>query len=499
MQFFSQWKNVILVVVSISLMAGITLPIISSVEPMQIFSIKKAQAQWTTLGDVQRWIQYALDKVQTFWKNYLYPALRDLAAKRLMDYITQQTLNWINNGTTPTFVGNWNQLIKDAGNIAFDSVNDYLKNNGVDLCSPFVPQIQLLLQGTRFQPQPVRCSIDNFLTNISNSTDMLKRGDWLTYSQVIMPENNPMGLYLISENRIYSEYLNQQTARVNEAVASSGFLGQKTCSDADAQQAAEGVCASQNLSDTDYKSCVNNILKSTCKSWDIKTPGDVAGKAVANAITSDTQWSANIQNFVSVVINALINKVFQRGLSNLGHGSGTSETSDITIVNDTSTVSQLQDTKNQIATYYEDVGYYLNSSDYPALQTWKDVQSLAQEGIASCTPSDDWTTEYNNVTAVVNGLQAMVDEAQTNLDELNAIDPSTLTTDQLSQQIQDAMTKFNSFHTTYQAIIDGDVEKTKQTGANMTDTQTAATKEENLLTTDLSTAPACTSPLTSHQ
>ncbi len=435
-------------------------------------------------------------KVQKYWELYVRPALRDMAAKRLTDYITQQTLDWINNGTQPTFVGNWSQLTKDAGNIAFDSVNNYLKTDGVDLCSPFVPQIQIMLQGTFMQSQPISCSIDNFLTNISNSTDMLKRGDWLTYSQAIMPENNPMGLYLISENRIYSEYLSQQTARVNEAVASSGFLGTKTCTSYGSYGSVDEI--QTMCKDSGHKNdpiCSSNpSVNTACQQWEVQTPGDVAGKAVANAITSDTLWSANIQNFTSAVINALVSKVFQKGLASL-QSSSINTDSDLAQGADPNVIANFNSVSRDWLNTYDDTIYYLNSTDYPTLQTWLDVQSLAQQGISSCSSTTEWQQEYNNVTTIVNVLQNMTNAANEGITNINQVDPAALSSAELSQQITLLSSDFSNFSSTYGILLD-EISSAKSSGS-MTRTQTVGLQEKNSLTTDLSPAPACISPLTS--
>ena len=432
--------------------------------------------------------------IQVAW-NYINtsvsPALRDLAAKKITDYITQQTLDWINNGTQPTFVGNWSQFANDAGNIAFNSVNDYLKTSGVDLCSPFVPQVQILLKGTYMSPQlPVSCSVDNFKQNISNSLNLVKNGGWISYTEAFMPDGNLIGTYISAENSFIGQAVTQKAARINEAISSSGFLGQKTCAKYDGGYTADSI--SQECGGD--KQCIEYATEQWCSSWDIKTPGDVAGKAVANAITSDTQWGANIQYFTSAIVNALISKIFKTGLSSL-QGSSITPGSDYNPTQDPNAVANFNQVTSGPSSGYQDAIYYFNSSDYPTLQVWKDVQSLAQEGTTSCTPPDDWITEYNNVTAVVNGIQTMVDEAQANLDQINGIDPATASTTDLGQAAIDIANKYQTFTNTYGSLL-GDIVSAKQDG-NMTQTQTLGLQEKDSLTTDLASAPACISPLTS--
>jgi hypothetical protein len=427
-----------------------------------------------------------MDKIQIYWKDYLYPALRDLAAKRLVDYINQQTLDWINNGTEPTFVSNWSQFASDAADIAFDSYNSYLSQYGVDLCSPFVPQLQLMLQSTFVQQQPIRCSIDDFKRNIENSLDLVKNGGWVSYTQAFMPEGNLLGMYVTAESQIIGEAISKRTAAVNEAISSSGFLGQKQCADPDIQSQAEQFCQDQPTAE-DVQGCIQLVVKENCTNWEVVTPGDVAAKAVASFISSDKDFAVNIQNFVSMVITSLINKMITRGLSSL---KGSSASSDISYPPDGGSIAQFNNTKQQISSYYEDVIYYFDSSDYPTLEIWQNVQSLAQQGIGSCVPPDNWQSKYNNVSAIVSGLQTMLDEAQANLDELNAIDMADVSMDEaFSQKVQEISAKFTSFQNTYQAFL-GDIANAKQAG-DMTDIEKIAISEKDNLTQSLTTAPDC--------
>lgn len=473
MQFFHQWKNIILAVSLISLMAGIALPILGSIGPLQLFGAKKAQAQWVTIGDIPSMIKYVIEVVKEYWRDYIYPALRDLAAKKLMDYITQQTLDWVNNGTEPTFVGNWSKFMNDAGNIAFDSVNTYLNDTGIDLCTPFAPQVSLMLRGAYASPQlPVRCSVEGFRQNLSNSKNFVQSGGWLSYNQAFMPDGNLVGMYVNSENTLIGRAASQKAARVNEAISSSGFLGQKKECVKYSDGYNSDVIAQNCSTDSDPAACVAYATQENCVSWEARTPGDVVGKAVGNAITSDTQWSANIQNFVSAVFNALVTKVFQTGLSSLT--SRESQISDYTPNSNPNSTRQLNSSKNQIATFYEDTLYYFNSDDYPVLETLNQIVSVARLGESDCVNSGVWSRRLTDAESVVNGMQTMLNEAQTNLDEINAIDPNA-DSDTITTALQDITQTFNDFQTTYQSLI-SDIQKAKQMGT-MTDTEKSARQQ----------------------
>ncbi|MEK7129357.1 MAG: hypothetical protein AAB858_03320, partial [Patescibacteria group bacterium] len=69
--------------------------------------------------DISKW---TWEKVYDYLLDKLWPALRDMVAKRIMDYIVNETVKWIQGGGKPKFIGNWEGFVKDVGDIAFDSV-----------------------------------------------------------------------------------------------------------------------------------------------------------------------------------------------------------------------------------------------------------------------------------------------------------------------------------------------------------------------------------------
>ncbi|MCL5004887.1 MAG: hypothetical protein M1170_03020, partial [Patescibacteria group bacterium] len=58
-------------------------------------------------------VKFAADKA---WKasEVIGRSLRDVIAKRIMDYIVDQTVKWIQGGGKPKFITNWNGFLKDV-------------------------------------------------------------------------------------------------------------------------------------------------------------------------------------------------------------------------------------------------------------------------------------------------------------------------------------------------------------------------------------------------
>ena len=81
--------------------------------------------------DVYKIISDVWDKIESNFAKLM----RDIIAKRILDYIVNETVKWIQGGGKPKFIGNWEGFIKDVGDIAFDSV---MKETGLaKLCTPF--------------------------------------------------------------------------------------------------------------------------------------------------------------------------------------------------------------------------------------------------------------------------------------------------------------------------------------------------------------------------
>ena len=241
------------------------------------------------------------EKIARWVKEDLVKSLRDVIAKRIIDYIVDQTIVWIQGGGQPKFVTDWDGFLKDAANIAFDQV---IKDVGLAwLCSPFKLQVQLsLLPVQRFQ-QRIDCTLDDVVKNIEDFYRDFENGGWIAYNEAWQPQNNYYGQIIMIHDELVTRTAAKTEAARNEAQAGGGFLSTKKCVLYD-----------------DYGT-------GGCLKYEIVTPGSTVGQAVASAITSDTQWAANIQSWTAALINAVINRVIKEGVGVMkgsGESSGSS-------------------------------------------------------------------------------------------------------------------------------------------------------------------------------
>ena len=226
------------------------------------------------------------EKIARWVKEDLVKSLRDVIAKRIIDYIVDQTIVWIQGGGQPKFVTDWDGFLKDAANIAFDQV---IKDVGLaQLCSPFKLQVQISLLPVQQFQQRIDCTLDDVVKNIEDFYNDFEKGGWIAYNETWQPQGNYYGEMLMIHDEMLMRGALAKEAAQNEALAGKGFLSVKKC----LEQDEEGTCIKE----------------------EIVTPGDTVGVAVASAITSDTQWAANIQSWTAALINAVINRVIKEGV-----------------------------------------------------------------------------------------------------------------------------------------------------------------------------------------
>ncbi|NCQ02695.1 hypothetical protein GW816_01410, partial [Candidatus Wolfebacteria bacterium] len=131
------------------------------------------------------------EKIARWVKEDLVKSLRDVIAKRIIDYIVDQTIVWIQGGGQPKFVTDWDGFLKDAANIAFDQV---IKDVGLaQLCSPFKLQVQISLLPVQQFQQRIDCTLDDVVKNIEDFYNDFEKGGWIAYNETWQPQGNYYG------------------------------------------------------------------------------------------------------------------------------------------------------------------------------------------------------------------------------------------------------------------------------------------------------------------
>src|SRR3989344_4801812 len=164
--------------------------------------------------------------------------MRDMAdkavwsiAKLLVHRITQDIVNLIRTGGqggTPLFVQDWQGFLLDAADQASGVFLKELKLT--QLCEPFGPRLRLIFAGGRRPLQErFRCTVSAIAGNLQNFFNDFNNGGWQRWIELTQVNNNPYGQYLgLLEEKERREAI-EVRAKLNEAMAGSGFLGIEEC------------------------------------------------------------------------------------------------------------------------------------------------------------------------------------------------------------------------------------------------------------------------------
>ncbi len=335
-----------------------------------VFSPLQTNAQWVVFNPtelVQLVTSHLADIAQWAAEEGL-KTLRDQIVKRIVDDMTNQIVNSIQNGGKPLFVTDWKGYLAKSGDIAFDTVNNYLKTQGVNLCAPLAPELQLSFASQYAQNNlglPVQCRYQDFQANLKNTQDFIQKGGWLSFQQLFYPENNYFGMSLTLENAYMATAAQNQQAAQSEAAASNGFLDVKQCVawqspldgttlhseqaflDAGWQVNSQtGGTSNRQDSDAQWKS-----MESTyCTQNQTVTPGEVAAQAATKGVLSNFDYASNVQSVISALVNVVIGKVFNagQGLLQSSPSSGGGVTLDYSNLTQGSRDQQIQQNQNAI-------------------------------------------------------------------------------------------------------------------------------------------------------
>ncbi len=263
--------------------------------------------------------------------------LLETLKKRVLDQIVNQTINWINGNGDPKFVTDFNGFLRGAGDVA---VGDLLQEiNLGSMCQPFKLRVQFDLQNTYFGSSPFNqrasCSITRVVENLNNFYTDFNQGGWVGYAELLKPQNNYYGAYLLAED----EASRRQSAAVDvagrEVSAANGFLNTKVCHEWQGVRNSGSVIA-DNLqidlvtqpvnSDFDFPDPNNAPPNGTlgADNWrcspsseTISTPGQLLAGVTTRALNVQTDSIISAQTFqqyAAAIIDAAINRLIKEGV-----------------------------------------------------------------------------------------------------------------------------------------------------------------------------------------
>ncbi len=262
---------------------------------------------------VNRILSY-VTQITQYIQDKIGPMMRDVLAKRILDYIVDETLKWVQGGGEPKFVGDWEGFLRHAGDIAFDSL---IKDLGASrLCSPFSLQIKLSMAPVPEFSQRVECTLDDVVGNIENFYQDFESGGWVAYNEIWQPQSNYYGTLLMTHDELISRIAAKTKAKEDEAIAGKGYLSaRESISDSDSPQGTTNIGGNATYSsDLDSPQGTTNI---SGNAEVITTPGSTIGSTVDRAVQTDMEWASNIMSWMSALINAAITRLTSQGIRDM--------------------------------------------------------------------------------------------------------------------------------------------------------------------------------------
>jgi hypothetical protein len=445
--------------------------------------INKAEAQTVVecpaCSKLWKDIVDSIEKVGRWVKEDMMAALTDVVAKRIIDYIVDQTVVWIQGGGKPKFVTDWDGFLKDAFDIGFDEI---IKQAGLAwLCKPFSFQLRLSLLPTPSFSKRVECTLDDVIANIEDFYDDFRNGSWIAYSQSYEPQNNFFGASLMTSIASYSEGEKQKEAARQEAQAGQGFLSVKKCI---------------RTGRTDP----NDPSTEKCLEYEIITPSSIVKKAVDQIITSDTEWAANIKSWLSVLINAVINRITKEGVGLLSMGKSDRAGDsyyppEYQAPADLEEQRQKQQMIEEVQKFLNEWQHILNAKKNTLSANEQLVVALQEIKNRNCQPPVA-ENEIQTVQSEINSLKIQISDLETKITEANKLtkeikEASTLRQKAIAQEnYLTFMNKYNTLEIQEQIVTGSAREAADQEANNTINKLSLAQSRLNLcILTTTSTTP----------
>lgn len=306
----------------------------------------------TTTAVVSVW-----EKAEKYVEGFL-EILWTVAKKKMLDMLVNNIITWIQGGGDPKFVTNWKEFLKDAANEAGGQFIDSDPNLSW-LCDSFGTEIKIGLGAVPTFKEEIGCTLDDVAENIDDFyNDMRDGGGWDGWLKVSQSNNNVFGAYWTVMGEKMAREASAKEAALNEAVSSTGFLGDKVCEDWDnCDETKEPIwkCVERieekkerEVTAGEYDACAK-AASCECKKWRTRTPGKILADTTTKALGLDIDWlvSADKWNeYLGAILDAAINRLAGEAEGGLAKMSGSNDAKNKQYENDL--YSKLYQTQSSI-------------------------------------------------------------------------------------------------------------------------------------------------------
>lgn len=280
-----------------------------------------------------------------------------IAAKMLLNTLTQSVVNWINSGFegSPTFVQNPQGYFTDLADQASGAFITQLGMEGI-LCSPFKLPVLYGLKIKYSYSVPsmkkFQCTLGEAAEEWDDFMNDFVNGGWDRWLSINTNEmNNPYGAYFASVNEIERKRAAAAERGKLEATWGSGFVSLKKCDGGGTQDSfcdkqcghlkasnnadCFNSCPEEDLScqaqcDAGYDECYGGCVDVSMSSSELcnvtggamknTTPGKIIADQLTGALNKPAEGLNLVQDInqlLSAVFDALVNQLIGQGLASL--------------------------------------------------------------------------------------------------------------------------------------------------------------------------------------
>jgi len=243
-------------------------------------------------------------------KNYIAETAWAIFKKEMIDYMTDELVNWIQGGGNPKFVTDWEGFLTEVADNAGGKVLEDLTSKEFmsGLCQPdWAIKIRIGLQKPQKFATKARCTISDVGVNFTDFMDNFNNGGWQGWLSVSESQNNPYGLYMLTLNEKIEKEARATLGAENEVKTGLGFLSDKVCRQITLDGIkAEGKWKMEDIPPTAY-----------CSKVETRTPGKIVADGLNQSVFKDIEWLKNAdgwQNMVVAVSTAVINRLTKEGV-----------------------------------------------------------------------------------------------------------------------------------------------------------------------------------------
>jgi len=251
----------------------------------------------------KEWIQREKEAIKKKKAEITKLVLR-MYAKRMMDLMVSQTVDWISGKTTgkPQFITNWKAFFET---VADQTLGEYIANSPFsELCEPFRFSVRVNTQLPGKPPFP-RCTLSMVVKNIESFYDNFTNGGWIAFEESYYPWNNAFGAWMMSQ-----EAAEQELAKAKEAAekeTQSGYTPTKRC------------LIWKTDSVTGNKKCLMEEI-----SIPSQTKADIASKALTTQLDKTDSYfitSADLTAYGEIIGKAIIARIVKSAVNQKESGS----------------------------------------------------------------------------------------------------------------------------------------------------------------------------------